>query len=577
MAAEVREDYLEALEALTVNSRPIIKTLTEIAQECKEHAGAVCDAIETHTHQCAPAFKLPALYLIDSICKTDKTRGGNHIYVPEFEPRIVSIFTGAFEEAPEPVRMKLSELFKTWTVPLAPDNQPLFSHDVLRQLNDYMMSLQQHQIPSNGAVPSGPPPGAPLPRARLTQSGLMVEINRLRNLLEQDPKDQYNGMQLSLLARYESEISGVVDPKTLPVMQNQIEEMKINRERHLNGIRDSGFHNNNNNANSNNRRRNNNRRNNNNNNNNNNNGRRVVSGGVDKSTGSNNVPLGQRKRSDNRKNSPLSELDPSKIDPNMAAELAKTLVIPPHQQEQFQQFQQQFQQQQFLHQQQQQQQQQQQFEENSNGSHEHYHDHDMDMDGQDQAEENDIPDVDLDTAVANDASPSQIDNLYGRLLPLQCATCGYRFPDTDAGREAKQNEMDWHFRVNKDIREGHSRNRTWFLNLQMWIDYRDENEVFGSGDLALETGMDANNSNSLNDTAGQPVDLEKERQKYIDVPTDSNAVCPVCQEPHEVSWSEEAENWVWMNAVEVQGHYFHATCYADPHNRETVSAILGNA
>lgn len=518
MFEEVREDYLDSLEELTVNSRPIIKTLTEIAQENVADSSAVADAVEKHIFRCAPNHQLPALYLLDSICKNI-----GEPYTGQFSSRILGIFTHSFNAAPEPIRLKLNELFKTWTVPMPNTGEPLFSHDTLRLINDFMVQQRMSQVHPSSDMQSSALQSAglsqqfpaPQNRNRLTQSALMVEINRFRQLLENDNPDQFNERQLSRLARLQAQISGVVDPKLLPTIQADLEESRLNRDQHL--LRSAGnLHSRRGGQNGNQRREH--RRNNRDQRDSSSRDAKTRSksnGGISKITGTNNVPLGTRR------------LRGSDISSSEAVAVAADAI--------------------------------------SGG-----------VGGDSGRSVEELEGLDLARACEQKASDSLINQLYAEGLPLQCSTCGYRFLDTEEGRKRKEAEMDWHFRANKDMREGHSRNRCWFLVAVSWISYRDEEELFGSGPMPAITTGSVNGSGGIDGAhnGAEAVDLEKEREKYIEVPLESNVVCPVCQEPHETSWSEEAENWVWMNAVEIDGHYFHATCFADPQNKQLVATLV---
>jgi len=48
---------------------------------------------------------------------------------------------------------------------------------------------------------------------------------------------------------------------------------------------------------------------------------------------------------------------------------------------------------------------------------------------------------------------------------LQCRTCARRFPNTDDGQAKRDAHLDWHFRINKRIREnvGRGQTRSWYL------------------------------------------------------------------------------------------------------------------
>jgi len=54
--------------------------------------------------------------------------------------------------------------------------------------------------------------------------------------------------------------------------------------------------------------------------------------------------------------------------------------------------------------------------------------------------------------------------------------------------------------------------------------------------------------------------------QYLPVPDDpvkANSVCPVCQEKFEMKWLDEAQEFVWMDARDVSGRVYHASCYAE--------------
>lgn len=43
----------------------------------------------------------------------------------------------------------------------------------------------------------------------------------------------------------------------------------------------------------------------------------------------------------------------------------------------------------------------------------------------------------------------------------------------------------------------------------------------------------------------------------------TNSVCPICQEKFVTKWLDEAQEWVWTDALRVGGRAYHATCYAE--------------
>jgi len=60
---------------------------------------------------------------------------------------------------------------------------------------------------------------------------------------------------------------------------------------------------------------------------------------------------------------------------------------------------------------------------------------------------------------------------------------------------------------------------------------------------------------------------EKEHKKKLarwvkasaDGPSASN-VCPICQDNFDTVWHEEAQEWVWLDAVQVGSRVYHASC-----------------
>jgi pre-mRNA cleavage complex 2 protein Pcf11 len=48
------------------------------------------------------------------------------------------------------------------------------------------------------------------------------------------------------------------------------------------------------------------------------------------------------------------------------------------------------------------------------------------------------------------------------------------------------------------------------------------------------------------------------------VPSDTtlaHAPCPICQEKFDPTWNVEANDFVWMDALKVNGKIYHATCW----------------
>ncbi|KAJ4417274.1 mRNA 3' end processing factor [Neurospora sp. IMI 360204] len=165
-AADVAEDYRQALEDLTVNSRIEIATLTNIARENAHHGLAIADVLTNHIKKVPPPRTLPALYVLDSVVKNVPTP-----YALYFGPKLYSIFMGAYTKVDNPTRRKMDEMLKTWKepVPGSISTKPVFPPDVVKPIENALIaaknvalqvnqsSYQGQQYMLRGARPPAPP------------------------------------------------------------------------------------------------------------------------------------------------------------------------------------------------------------------------------------------------------------------------------------------------------------------------------------------------------------------------------------------------------------------------------------
>lgn len=101
---------------------------------------------------------------------------------------------------------------------------------------------------------------------------------------------------------------------------------------------------------------------------------------------------------------------------------------------------------------------------------------------------------------------------------------------------------------------------------QEWIKSRDDTDegdhvenMNVSTTLTAENDGDASSTKTKNAKGAQ-------RQPWIPVPNDpamANTTCPICQEKFETVWHDEAQEWVWMDAVKIGGRIYHASCHAE--------------
>ncbi|EZF31005.1 hypothetical protein H101_05364 [Trichophyton interdigitale H6] len=154
--------------------------------------------------------------------------------------------------------------------------------------------------------------------------------------------------------------------------------------------------------------------------------------------------------------------------------------------------------------------------------------------------------------------PNLISCLYED-KPNRCGTCGRRFVSTQEGKDKKARHLDWHFKTNLRINEAakRSQNRSWYLDERDWIKFREFEDDIGADDASVA----ARKSNS-EDASGK----KTEQQRWIHAPNDAtlrNTPCPICQENFESTWFEEAQDWIWRDAIKVGNRIYHASCYAE--------------
>ncbi|WVW83930.1 hypothetical protein I302_105953 [Kwoniella bestiolae CBS 10118] len=147
-------------------------------------------------------------------------------------------------------------------------------------------------------------------------------------------------------------------------------------------------------------------------------------------------------------------------------------------------------------------------------------------------------------------------------LPQRCKQCGMRFASDD---DKFQSHMDWHFRRNRKEREsaGRGSHRRWLPRAEEWI-----NDTYSQSAEAGPSTNPATNSpgKSSASTTISAERLQQLREKWIKVPspsTKTNTVCPVCKEAFVKEWSQDEEEWVWKNALNINGTIYHATCRAE--------------
>ncbi|CAE6412213.1 unnamed protein product [Rhizoctonia solani] len=169
------------------------------------------------------------------------------------------------------------------------------------------------------------------------------------------------------------------------------------------------------------------------------------------------------------------------------------------------------------------------------------------------------------TAASIQRERPQMANLLYNRLPLQCKQCALRFPAGETGKKSMEDHLDLHFKQNRKAREstGRGHSRSWFVSRNDW--------VHGSRDAGESvTTVKAQ-------AAAAEERLAKLRASYVVVPPGEEAkpaLCPVCKESIKSEYLEDDEEWVWRNAVNVKGQIYHATCFDEAGQANSLASRL---
>eukprot|EP00761_Pharyngomonas_kirbyi_P012224 gb/GECH01012251.1/.p1 GENE.gb/GECH01012251.1/~~gb/GECH01012251.1/.p1 ORF type:complete len:249 (+),score=39.43 gb/GECH01012251.1/:1-747(+) len=127
--SEVALNYAQNLENLTFNSKPMILSLTDVAQENQSHCREIARVIEERIEKVPPSQKLSVLYLLDSIAKNV---GG--AYIREFSRNLVTTFCRSVESVTDRnVHMQYYRLLNTWPA--------IFPHEKIIQIEKRLRAV----------------------------------------------------------------------------------------------------------------------------------------------------------------------------------------------------------------------------------------------------------------------------------------------------------------------------------------------------------------------------------------------------------------------------------------------------
>lgn len=149
--------------------------------------------------------------------------------------------------------------------------------------------------------------------------------------------------------------------------------------------------------------------------------------------------------------------------------------------------------------------------------------------------------------------------LLHEAMPLRCNQCGNRYLDNPLGKERLDKDLDRHLRISRRYTDGIGGQRhiarSWFASEEEWVlpaSAIPPSETVIKTEQAKKKAKET--AELLNKTVPVPMDeaTNEERRR-----------CPICKESFKNEYSEEEEDWVWRNAVEVDGKIYHASCKAE--------------
>ncbi|CAG8514370.1 1235_t:CDS:10 [Ambispora gerdemannii] len=172
-------------------------------------------------------------------------------------------------------------------------------------------------------------------------------------------------------------------------------------------------------------------------------------------------------------------------------------------------------------------------------------------------------------------------------FPLQCKQCGFRYAKTGEGKAKMDAHLDWHFRQNRRMKDKAktAQSRNWFVIEEDWVYSRESeiNTIIHSA-AYFEPAPSSSVSSSTPKKSAPVTQQQPQQSKEEEVMNESTVIvpldwekmskpCPICQEKFKKYYSDADDEWIFKNAVEIDGVIYHASCYADvAKNQETTQS-----
>lgn len=546
-------EFKTTLDGLTFNSRPIITTLTQLAEDNINFAQEFVSLIETRLERCVPSQKLFTFYVLDSICKN-----AGSPYTIYFSRNLDKLFRKTYLLVDNQTRTKMISMFKTWMVPL-PTGDLMLDQKALDNIEQFLIKASAlHRKGSTPPVGSTKPQMVP---QEISVQSLLSDIDQLtvitQSKLNSSVGDSKLQAKLAILGQLKLELQKEqLSKEFLTQVQQQLRQIfaqEQQQQRENSFLQEYS--------------------------------KKLVpqvqrTNVQDRSQvvlnpSQNNVPISQATQHNEsifggnlqfnapflqqvtasnkinrlsalvqklRDKSLLHETKESSIAvlaPKLESELSTTnkIPLPPYAVLQ-------------------------------------------DILG-DVIAQRETQNLDLLNATllqvsqqfvlnANNPLTKRLVHSLYRAKPKKCTLCGKRFGNTPAESEAEIQHLDWHFRVNKKIKGIQSsgtssakviQSKNWYLDTSQWANFKDEDIISTSIDV---TASEQQPTFESKDTTSDEQVYKKMREKYVVVPdyaTDMKFQCPICTEYSYGKYDDELGEWIWSNCIQVIDKFFHATCY----------------
>ncbi|KIO12700.1 hypothetical protein M404DRAFT_993682 [Pisolithus tinctorius Marx 270] len=503
-----RRDFATRLAELTINSRPIIQSLSMYAQEYSRWADVVAQCIHTHIRRVPPWMKLPAFYLLDAISKNVFEPYARH-----FATFVISLFLETYQQVDQPTRSKMEEMLITWRTG-APNGKELFG--VITQLSvERGIWGGDSSSPADASSPTYP---STISKAQVL-SELEFTLGQKDRALQANPWDVAVQKHVEVLHQLRNLVEAGVSQDELRQILNQLRSLTRTtpqvqpppsssypthptQSTHTRSY--PHYH------------------------------------------GAPAAPSTYSHQSEQPKPVDISTLLPAASSSTSTSPLPSTNiatlynallkagVV------------------------------------SAGGASSTNHLHEVKLPETNTAEYSRDASrayrkavlsekVKLTTADILKKRSSVVDLLYNR-LPVQCKQCGLRFSHDACGKKQMDDHLDMHFKQNSGVGQnvGRGHSRCWFVSLEDWtrqgtIDVKGKGRVDGPRSL----------SKKLVDAAQRDAEL---RAQFVVVPPGDEAksiYCPICKETLKSEFLEDDEEWVWRNAIRKDDKIYHATCHSE--------------